>query len=252
MSVQEKRETDLQKMKELAKALLFMEPQATQFSPMVIKHPFTDSGIVGLRNNAGELRIGNIMENEADLQQWRKVMGEMIEKTDSAFGIYLLVTKSYALGFAKYAEQFLSKEDFTRILADAWIRCEKPNNDPNLSRNKILSLFKVADPEVLMDSEELSQLQALEDTVTVYRGVRSSRPGNVKALSWTLSQDTAQWFANRYSKSGTVYEAKIDKDHIHALFLGRNESEVIVDPKYLTDITQVQELERGGMSMEEM
>lgn len=252
MSVQEKRKTNLQKLKELAKALLFMEPQTTEFAPMVIKHPFTDSGIVGLRNEAGELRIGNIMESEADLQQWRKVMGDVIDKTESAFGIYLLVTKSYALGFAKYAEQFLSKEDFTRILADAWIRCENPNNDPNLSRNKILSLFKAADPAVLMDSEELSQLQALEDTVTVYRGVRSNMPGSVKALSWTLSRDTAEWFANRYGKSGTVYEAKIDKDHIHALFLGRNESEVIVDPKYLCGITQVQELAHGGMKMEEL
>ena len=48
-----------------------------------------------------------------------------------------------------------------------------------------------------------------------------------------------------------MYKAKIQKEHIHALFLGRNESEVIVDPKYLTDITQVQSMEQGGMTMEE-
>ena len=74
----------------------------------------------------------------------------------------------------------------------------------------------------------------------------------MKALSWTLSRDTAQWFANRYGKTGTVYEATIDKKHIHALFLGRNESEVIVDPKYLCGITQVQELAHGTMTMEEL
>lgn len=91
-----------------------------------------------------------------------------------------------------------------------------------------------------------TRLQELDDTVTVYRGVRSERPGSIKAMSWTLSRETAQWFANRYGKAGTVYEAAIEKKHIHALFLGRNESEVIVDPKYLTDITPVQELRHGA------
>ena len=38
-----------------------------------------------------------------------------------------------------------------------------------------------------------------------------------------------------------LYEAQISKAHIHALFNSRNESEVIVDPKYLTDITIVQD-----------
>jgi hypothetical protein len=48
-----------------------------------------------------------------------------------------------------------------------------------------------------------------------------------------------------------VYEAKIEKAHICALFLGRNESEVILNPKNLMDISQVQIMEQGGMKMEE-
>jgi hypothetical protein len=48
-----------------------------------------------------------------------------------------------------------------------------------------------------------------------------------------------------------VYEAKIEKAHICALFLGRNETEVILNPKYLTDIFQVQAMDQGGMKMEE-
>ena len=42
--------------------------------------------------------------------------------------------------------------------------------------------------------------------------------------------------------NGTVYEAQIDKKHIYAYFGGRNESEVIVDPSYLTNITEVQDM----------
>ena len=56
-----------------------------------------------------------------------------------------------------------------------------------------------------------------------------------------MDQDKADWFAHRYGEDGTVYEAQISKAHIHALFNSRNESEVIVDPKYLTDITIVQD-----------
>ena len=65
---------------------------------------------------------------------------------------------------------------------------------------------------------------------------------SVKALSWSLDQETAEWFAPRFDENGTVYEAQIDKKHIYAYFCGRNESEVIVDPSYLTNITEVQDL----------
>ena len=81
----------------------------------------------------------------------------------------------------------------------------------------------------------------LDDVVTVYRGVTSYNAKNVKALSWTLNRDTAEWFAHRFDEHGTVYEAQILKEHICAVFLGRNEAEVIVDPKYLQGITPIQE-----------
>ena len=102
-----------------------------------------------------------------------------------------------------------------------------------------------------MDEEDYQQFQDLDDVVTVYRGVTSMNEKNVKALSWTLDRDTAEWFAHRFGENGTVYEAQIQKQHIYAYFSGRNESEVIVDPKHLMEITQVQAMEHqvmGGLS----
>lgn len=61
-------------------------------------------------------------------------------------------------------------------------------------------------------------------------------------MSWTLNQQTAEWFAHRFVEDGTVYEATVAKENIFALFNRRNESEVIVDPKYLTDITEMQDM----------
>ena len=251
MSVRPGIKTDLQRVKSLVKTLLFMEPELTEYAPVIIHHPFTTSGMVGLQDEQGNLRIGNIVESQEDRKQWQKQMSRIIDDTNDLFRLYHMIEKPYVLGFLKFAAPILSKADFSTILADAWIRSEQPNHDPNLSQSKLLAMFRAADPKILMDAEEQEKLEALGDTVTVYRGVHSAKSNGVKAMSWTLDQETAAWFAGRYGRQGCVYEAKIEKAYICAVFLGRNESEVILNPKYLTDITQVQTMEQSGMKMEE-
>ncbi len=89
-----------------------------------------------------------------------------------------------------------------------------------------------------MDDEERAAHQALEDTVTVYRGVTPTTPkisGRCPG-HWIGKRRTG--FAHRFGKEGTVYEAQIRKEHILALFNGRNESEVIVDPRHLEQIME--------------
>ena len=93
MTVRHGFKTDLQKLKILAHCLLQHEPEKTDYSPMIIRHPFTDSGIVPMKNEDGSLRIGNIMEGEDDLWNWRNIVGELIDEADSAFSIYTLITK---------------------------------------------------------------------------------------------------------------------------------------------------------------
>ena len=251
MSVHPGTKTDLQRVKSLVKALLFMEPELTEYAPLIIHHPFTTSGMVGLQDEQGNVRIGNIVDSMDDRSQWQKQMTKIIDDTNDLFRLYHMIEKPYVLGFLKYAAPNLSKADFSTILADAWIRSEQPNHDPNLSQSKLLAMFRAADPKILMDAEEQEKLEALRDTVTVYRGVHSAKSNGVKAMSWTLDQETAAWFAGRYGRQGKVFEARIEKKHICALFLGRDESEVILNPKYLTEITQVQTMDRGGMKMEE-
>lgn len=246
-----KEQTDLKAVKALAHAMLELDIEQTRLSPLVVKHPFTDNGISGVRKPDGSLVIADLLNKPDDLALWRKQVGSVIDEADSAFQIYMMVTKSYALGFLKFARNSLSEKDFAGILADAWIRTEAPNNDPNLSKRDLLSLFKATNPALLMDEEDYQQFKDLDDVVTVYRGVTSMNAKNVKALSWTLDRDTAEWFAHRFGENGSVYEAQIQKQHIYAFFSGRNESEVIVDPKHLKEITQVQTMEHqvmGGLS----
>jgi len=244
------KKTDMDSVKELARALLWIDPELTKFSPMVIRHPFTGVGIVGVVED-GKVQMLDITKDEASLNTWRKAMAKQIGQAEKAYEIYMMVNKPYALTFLKFAEPHLSKEDFSAILSSAWTMAEAPNQDINVSRRSLVAMFKKADPAVLMDEEEYELFKELDDTVTVYRGVTSYNAKNIKALSWTLDRDTAEYFAHRFGEDGTVYEAQIDKKHIYALFTGRNESEVIVDPKHLTDITEVMEMQQGySMSMQ--
>ena len=227
--------TDIEQVKSVARALLMTEVYKTPYSPMVVQHPFTSSGFVATTKD-GVMQLIDITESEENLQAWQSFMRKQINSTDNAYEIYMMTNKPYSLTFLKYASPYLSKADFSKILADAWIRSENPNRDTNVSKSKLISMFKQADPHELMLEDELRQYEELDDTVTVYRGVTSHNAKNIKALSWTLDREKAEWFAHRFNEDGTVYEAEIDKQHILALFNGRNESEVIVDPKFLMDI----------------
>lgn len=237
-----RKETNLAKVKQTARSLLFTDIHETEFSPVIVSHPFTDSGFVASPNTDGEIGLLNITESDADQRRWREYMGKLIDGAKSAYEIYMMITKPYGLTFLKYTAQDLSREDMSQILASAWTRSEAPHQDVNVTVNQLLRMFKQADPTCLMEQDEYIQFMTLDDTVTVYRGVTPHNAKSVKALSWSLNQETAEWFAHRFGENGTVYEAQIDKKHIYAYFSGRNESEVIVDPSYLTNITEVQDL----------
>ncbi len=238
-------ETDLKKLKALSRSLLELDIQTTKMSPLVVKHPFTDSGIVGLRKENGNIAVADLTSDPASLQVWREQCRRLIDEAEKPFELFLMITKPYKLGFLKYAEPFLSGQDTALFLAQAWITTESPNSDPNLNQKALLSMFRSVEPQMLMDDEEYAVFQELDDVVTVYRGVTLYNAKNVKALSWTLDRDVAEWFAHRYGEDGTVYEARIGKEHILAVFAGRNESEVIVDPKYLLELSQSPEPTTG-------
>ena len=110
-----KKKTDLAATKQLANAFLMIEPVATEFSPMIVKHPFTDSGIVGIRKADGTLTMGNIMDNPDDLGSWRSTLRTVIDGCESTMQVAYLLTKSYSLGFLKFAEPYLARDTFAEV-----------------------------------------------------------------------------------------------------------------------------------------
>ena len=77
---------------------------------------------------------------------------------------------------------------------------ENANNNPHVSKKELLSYFKEASKEYLMNENDFEVYLKLSDIVTVYRGVTDYNKRNIKALSWTLDLEQAKWFAERYSE----------------------------------------------------
>ena len=237
--------TNLAALKSLAHTLLWFDIQPTKMSPLVVKHPFTDSGLVGIRGEDGELSVGNLLDSPDALRGWRSNVSRQIDSAETATELFVLVTKPYRLGCLKLAAPYLCEQDAALFLSYAWTSIEEPNNDPNLNKRSLVAMFRSIAPQKLMDEEEYELFQSLDNVVTVYRGVTSYNAENVEALSWTLNREVAEWFAHRYGENGAVYAAQVEKGNIYAVFLGRNEEEVIVDPERLMELIQLPELEQG-------
>lgn len=240
------KETNMNGVKSVARTFAMLEPKETPYSPIVIMHPFTNSGFVVLKNEfSSETECANIMEDKMARQRWQKDLKERINGFTSLSQVFMFLMKPYRLVFLKHAMPYVSEKDYSENLANAWITEEAPNSNPNFTANQLIALFKQANPKYLMDEKEYRKFQRLGERITVYRGVTTHNADRVKALSWTAKQSKAEWFANRFGEEGMVYQAEISKDHIYAFFDGRNESEIILDPNYLMNLTEVQETEVG-------
>ena len=157
---------------------------------------------------------------------------------------FCLVEKSRAVKYLSLAYKYMSKEDCAKALKNVWERVDCVNSHRHITKGQFVKLFKLCDQADLMEAEELEYFKQMPEEITVYRGLEPVS-NNVKALSWTLSYKTADWFANRFTKAGvyktpgSVYQATIRKEHVFAYINGRHENEIVLDYNYLTDIHKV-------------
>lgn len=132
--------TNLGEIKKLARMFVYLDIQDTEYSPLIVKHPFTDSGVVAYRTDDGGIAQADITADPAALKLWREEKIRQIKEARTPHEISFMVTKSYSLAFLKYAAPHLSSQDLSEMLADVWVRTESPNNDPNTARKAVRSL----------------------------------------------------------------------------------------------------------------
>lgn len=133
-----------------------------------------------------------------------------------------------------YEDKIDNDEDYWEILSAIWGDSENlwqyKKDLPKLffPRNRDMALrYK------FMSTEDYNYLQTLPNQVDIYRGYNHY---NSKGWSWTLSPTRATWFAKRLigmegDHSARVATATVAKKDIIAYYNGRNEQEIIVNPK---------------------
>lgn len=214
--------TNLDKIKEAAIILLYIEPEPVKEMPIFLSHPFFETAVQKIPD---EDDLFNIFEDDDKYRKLLAFTEDSITRAKTAIKIFMFIRPQYRLTLFKYSCEYMSESDFEDILCYSWQSSEFPSRDVNVTKQEYIEWFK-----------KLNYKSAFPEIVTIYRGVREC---GKMGISWTLSEDKAVWFAQRYNKDkGIVYQAKIkNKDILY--YIDSSEQEVIVDPKKLIQIEEI-------------
>lgn len=226
--------TNLESVKSVAMSFLYLDVKFDKKVPFVVSHPYFTTTVATAYEDGKPVMLD--ITTEDGLKKAREAVEKDVQKVDNCLQFLHMLRPPYLPAFFKYTAKYLNKEDFSRFLGSMWTLVEFPNADPTVSPAEFVMYFKQADKGALMDEEDYKKYWNLPDVLTVYRGVKPK--GNVLALSWTLSKKKVEWFANRFQSDGTVYRAKIAKEHVLAYFNCRSEQEVVLNYRKLIDITK--------------
>ncbi len=168
----------------------------------------------------------------ATLRQKKETLDSAISSGDWNTAIFVHERPFRLQAFTEYCFR-MRHEEYWSNLGRVWVDSESPGI--NLKMWLLLLRSKRPGRENLMDEVELSFLSALPNTLTIYRG---SHFKHRKSLAWTTSHDMAEWFATRFSAGGEVFTGTVNKSDIFAYFTGRDENEILVDPRFIKGIAR--------------
>lgn len=223
--------TDMDNVLEVALTFLYLDPQPLDI-PLFVAHPFFNSPLFPVPSENGGTKMANVLDDEGSMQQVREHFEKKLQGCKNVHKILYYLQKQYRLVFLQHVRNFLSNEDFSKALGSAYTASENPNSDVDVSVSELKRWFRSADKKYLMSQEEYQHYLELPDHLTVYRGIHDD--GNKKGLSWTTDRQKAIWFAKRFCSKGDtclLLSADIQKSEALAYFSGRNEEEIICQPK---------------------
>lgn len=194
-------------------------------SPIRVSHPFIEEG-VSFNLKTGE--VVNLIEDEDALKK-EKALRLKRMKNMSPLQIAFCVSKPYRMLYLSLAFPYLTKKERSEIMHEVWISVENINNNVNVPQMEILKMLRRCNSKHLMGQENYEVYEKLPDTFTVYRGLQENAQED--GLSWTLSKDVAEWFANRFDNEGKIIEKVIHKSEVIAYFNDRDEEEIVLDIK---------------------
>jgi hypothetical protein len=167
----------------------------------------------------------NAMYNEQYLRK-REYLDKSFQESNWSTYVFLHERPYRFKAFDEISQDIESDRDYWELFGNVWVDSE--NIWQNIHYIYPALRADRSDREYMMDEKERKFLSELPDKFTIYRGhTRRNRKG----YSWTLNSGKARWFAGRFNeKSASVASAICSKKDVIAVFLGRGEFEVVVDP----------------------
>ncbi len=123
-----KKHTDLDGVKQVASALLFTDIEKTKYSPMVVQHPFTNTGVTAI-SVEGSFQFLNLLENPKDLDMWRQSMRQQIHNAETPYQIYSLINSPYPAWSGSTTSK-VSNSDIKSSLGLGIVRFEEQPEEP--------------------------------------------------------------------------------------------------------------------------
>lgn len=160
--------------------------------------------------------------------RYREVSGEAeaaLEKGDWSTHI-ILHEKPYRLwALGKCVDFGLSGREYWELVGEVWVDSESIRQ--NLRKWRRAWCSGEPGREACMDEKERAALDDLPDWFRVWRGTAYQR--SVRGLSWTTDREKAESFARRFAcdTPPLVAAGTVAKKDVRAVFLDRNESEVV-------------------------
>lgn len=87
-----RKETDLARVKMIAHVLLDMPIAETSFSPAIVSHPFTSTGVTAAQNEDGNITVVDLLNNKEDYAKWKEMVGKQIDSAENACQVFFLLT----------------------------------------------------------------------------------------------------------------------------------------------------------------
>ncbi|KRT87042.1 MULTISPECIES: hypothetical protein [Bacillus] len=147
--------------------------------------------------------------------------GRLLSINDKVIGFHL-----FELHYKK-----IPVDERKALFIDIYSRSEYGFSD--LDKEMVEEVLRLPTPKEFMLPPALDQA-----ILTVYRGQGLKSTSYDEAFSWTLSEEVARFFANRFSGNGTVFKGKVKREDVVGYV--EREEEILVFPGSVFDIERIQ------------
>ena len=126
------KDNDFESIKNIAKILIYIEPEESKMGDIVLYHPFFNTRY--MYNH----KINRLLDmfNSDDFELLARDLESRIDELNNIEDIYylfILFNKPYRGFFFKQINSYLDDKYFGELLRETWVDLENPNDDANVS-----------------------------------------------------------------------------------------------------------------------